>query len=86
MRPGLFVLDARVDAKKILDKVTRCAYCVNMKPKYRSEKYEGEWYAMRGDERVGKPVRTRKEAEYRATQIMICDLRYEESCSRLEAL
>jgi hypothetical protein len=59
---------------------------VNMKPKYRSEKYEGEWYAMRGDERVGKPVRTRKEAEYRATQIMICDLRYAESCSRLEAL
>jgi hypothetical protein len=42
MRPGLFVLDSRVDAKKRLDKVTYRAYRVNMS----NENDNYEYYDM----------------------------------------
>ena len=54
-----------------------------MKPKYRAEKIDGKWYAMRGDGKASPAFRTRKEADVHSIKVMDSDLRYEATCQRL---
>ena len=56
-----------------------------MKPKYRAEKHDGKWYAMRGEEIASDAYRTKREAVRALILREASDFWYEDMVYRLEA-
>ena len=47
-----------------------------MKPKYRAEKIGRSWFAMRGEEKISGPLKTKREAASVASRQLNADWRY----------